>query len=121
MIFGASAPSSAAHQARPPELAVTGTRPRSRGEAAIAATTPAAPIWPMSGTVKPKWKPLAVAHRRLAGGEVGMDAKRRLHKSERRDDHPPDALDRVERQDAAVPLDQRPHHVGLARRAEGGA
>ena len=50
-----------------------------------------------------------------------MHRERRLHVGEGRDDDPPDALGGVERQDAFVALDQPPHHVGLARGAEGGA
>ena len=58
---------------------------------------------------------------RVAGREVRVHGKRRLHKRERRDDDAPDALGGVERQDAFVPLDQPSHHLGLARGAEGGA
>ena len=47
-----------------------------------------------------------------------MHRERRLHIRERRDDDAPDALDGVERQDAAMALDQLAHHRGLARRAE---
>ena len=50
-----------------------------------------------------------------------MHRERRLHVGEGRDDDAPDALDGVERQDAAMALDQPAHHVGLARRAERGA
>ncbi|MFK4678558.1 hypothetical protein ABIF39_000315 [Bradyrhizobium diazoefficiens] len=59
-----------------------------------------------------------IAHRGLAHRDVGMHRERRLHVSERRDDDAPDALDRVERQDAAMALHDPPHHVGLARRPE---
>ena len=45
----------------------------------------------------------------------------RLHEGEGADDDAPDALDGVERQDAAMALDQAAHHLGLARRAERGA
>ena len=62
-----------------------------------------------------------IAHQRIAGGQVGMHGERRLHVGEGRDDDAPDALDGVERQVAVMALDQPPHHVGLARRAEGGA
>ena len=47
-----------------------------------------------------------------------MHRERRLDVGEGRDDDAPDALDGVERQDAAMALDQLAHHVGLARRAE---
>ena len=62
-----------------------------------------------------------VAHVRVAGGQVGVDRERRLHKGEGRDDDAPDALGGIERQDAFVAIDQAAHHVGLARGAEGGA
>ena len=70
------------------------------------------------GDREAEMKPLAIAHRRLARGEIGMDAERRLHIGEGGDDDAPDAFDGVERQHSGVPLDQAPHHVGLARRAE---
>jgi hypothetical protein len=50
-----------------------------------------------------------------------MHRERRLNVSESRNDHPPDALDGVDRQDAAMALHQTAHHVGLARRPEGRA
>ncbi len=59
-----------------------------------------------------------IAHRGFADRHVGMYGERRLHIGEGRDDHAPDALDGIERQDAAMALDQAPHHVGLARRAK---
>ena len=62
-----------------------------------------------------------VAHRRLADRKIAVHAERRLHIGEGRDDHPPDALGGIEWQDAVVALDQAPHHLGLARRTEGGA
>ncbi len=62
-----------------------------------------------------------IAHQRVAGGKVGMHGKRRLHIGEGRNDDAPDALGGVERQVAVMALDQAAHHVGLARRAEGGA
>ena len=49
-----------------------------------------------------------------------MDGERRLDVGERRDDDAPDALHRVEGQDAAMTLHQAPHHVGLTGRTEGG-
>ena len=42
----------------------------------------------------------------------------RLNVREGGDDHPPDALGGVERQDAAMSLDQPAHHLGFARRPE---
>ena len=62
-----------------------------------------------------------IAHQRVAGGEIGMHGERRLHIGEGRNDDPPDALGGIERQVAVMALDQPPHHVGLARRAKGGA
>ena len=66
-------------------------------------------------------KPRGIAHQRVAGGEVGVHGERRLHVGEGGDDDPPDALGGVERQAAVMALDETPHHVGLARRAERGA
>ena len=63
----------------------------------------------------------AIAHLRIAAGNIGMDAVIRLHEGEGRDDDAPDALDRVERQDAFVALDEPAHHVGLAAGPEGAA
>ena len=63
-------------------------------------------------------KTCAVAHRGLAGREIGMHRKRCLHIGERRDDDAPDALRGIERQDAMMALHQAAHHVGLARRTE---
>ena len=73
------------------------------------------------GTVKPKWKRAESRIKRVARRQVGMHRERRLDIGEGGDDDAPDALDGIERQDAFVPLDQPPHHLGLARRAEGGA
>ena len=98
--------------------AKAGTSPRSPREAETAATTPAAPMCGTNGTVKPKWKR---AESRIAASpadKVGMHRERRLHVGEGRDDDPPDALRGVERQDAAMALDQPAHHVGLARGPE---
>ena len=63
-------------------------------------------------------KPRGIPHRGFADRDIRMHRKRRLHIGEGRDDDAPDALDGVERQDAAMALDQAAHHVGLARRAE---
>ena len=63
-------------------------------------------------------KPRRIPHRGFADGNIGMHRERRLHVSEGRDDDAPDALDGVDRQDAAVTLDQPPHHRGLARRTK---
>ena len=62
-----------------------------------------------------------IAHRGFARSQIGMHGIGRLHMREGRDDDAPDALDGVERQDAAMALDQLAHHRGFARRAEGGA
>ena len=62
-----------------------------------------------------------IAHQRVARRQVGMHRKRRLHVSEGRNNDAPDGLGGFQRQGAAMPLDQPPHHVGLARRAEGRA
>ena len=48
-----------------------------------------------------------VAHRGVAGREVGMHRERRLHIGEGRDDDAPDALGGVERQDAVMALTSR--------------
>ena len=66
-------------------------------------------------------EPRGIAHHGIAGGEIGMHRERRLHIGEGRDDHAPNALDGIERQHAAVTLDQPPHHLRFARRAERGA
>ena len=50
-----------------------------------------------------------------------MHGKRRLHISEGRNDHPPNALGGIERQVAVMALDQTAHHVGFARRPKRGA
>ena len=70
------------------------------------------------GNGEAEMKPRRIPHRGFADRNIGMDRKRRLHIGEGRDDDAPDALDGVERQDAAVTLHQPAHHVGLARRAE---
>ena len=62
-----------------------------------------------------------IAHRRVAARHVDMDRIIRLNIGEGRDDDAPDALDRVERQQAAMALGERAHHRGLARRPEGRA
>ncbi len=59
-------------------------------------------------------EPRRVPHRSVAGGDVGVDAIGGLHVGEGRDDDAPDALDRVERQPAAVTLRDVAHHGGLA-------
>jgi hypothetical protein len=62
-----------------------------------------------------------IPHRLIAGRNVGVDAERRLHIGEGGDDDPPDALDRVERQEPPVAPGQQPHHRGLAAGPEGGS
>ena len=62
-----------------------------------------------------------IAHDGIAGRQVGMHPERRLDIGEGCDDDAPDALGGIERKDAAMALDQPAHHVGLARRPEGGA
>ena len=47
-----------------------------------------------------------------------MGGERRLHVRERRDDDTPDALGRVEREQAPVAFGQGPHHRRLALRPE---
>jgi len=66
-------------------------------------------------------EPGRVAHGRIAAGNVGMDGVAGLDIGEGADDHPPDALHRIERQEAPVTLGERPHHRGLASGTEGGA
>ncbi len=61
-----------------------------------------------------------IAHGGVARRQVGMHGERRLHIGECRNDDPPDAFDGVERQNAAVAIDQPAHHLGLARGPEGG-
>ena len=63
----------------------------------------------------------AVADMVVAGREIGVNGERRLHIGEGGDDDPPDTFGGVERQDAGVALHEAPHHLGLARRPEGGA
>ena len=77
MIFGASSPSSALHHALPG--AVADTRPRSPFDLPTSATTPAAPMCGDERHREAEMEALGVAHRRLAGREVGMHAERRLH------------------------------------------
>ena len=59
-----------------------------------------------------------IAHQRVAGGQIGVHRKRRLHIGEGRDDDAPDALGGIERQVAVMALHQAAHHVGFARGAE---
>ena len=66
-------------------------------------------------------KARAVAHLRVAAGIVGVDGIGGLHEGEGRDDDAPDALHRVERQQAVVALDQRAHHLRLAVGPKGAA
>ena len=47
-----------------------------------------------------------------------MNAVGRLNIGEGGNDHPPDALDGVERQKAPMPLDKRAHHRGFPRGAK---
>ena len=61
-------------------------------------------------------KARGIAHRGVAGGQVGVDRKWRLHESECGDDDTPDTLNRIERQAAVMALDQPAHHLGFARR-----
>ena len=63
-------------------------------------------------------KPRRIPHRGFAQRHIRMHRERRLDIGEGRDDDAPDALDGVERQDAAMALHQPAHHVGLARRTE---
>ena len=49
-------------------------------------------------------KPRRIPHRGFADRNIGMHRERRLHIGEGRDDDAPDALDGVERQDAAMAL-----------------
>src|SRR5271165_7251968 len=71
-----------------------------------------------TGDGEAKMEPRGIAHRGVAARYVDMHAVRRLHIGEGRDDDPPDALDRVQRQQPAVPLHDRPHHRRLASRSE---
>ena len=61
-----------------------------------------------------------IAHQRIAGGQIGMHRKRRLHIGESRNDHAPDALGGIKRQIAVMAPNEPAHHVGLTRGAEGG-
>ena len=121
MILGAASNSSALHQAPAAGTAKAGTRPRSPFDVDTAATTAAAPICAHERHREAEMKAGGIAHQGVAGREVRMHGKRRLHVGEGRDDDAPDALGRVERQNAFVALDQPAHHLGLARRAEGRA
>ena len=62
-----------------------------------------------------------IAHRRIAAGDVDMDAVIRLHEGEGRNNNAPNSLDGIERQQPAVALDQAAHHLGLAAGTEGRA
>ncbi len=121
MIFGASGRSSALHQAPLPATAVAGTRPRSPFEAATAATTASASRCGLERHGEAEMEARGVAHRGVAGGEIRMHFERRLHIGEGRDQDAPDALHRIEGQNPAMTLDQPAHHLGFARRPEGGA
>ena len=121
MIFGAVSNSSALHQAPAPAVAKAGTRPRSPFEFGDRRDHAGGAHVRHERHREAEMEARGVAHRGVAGRQVGMHRERRLHIGEGRDDDAPDALDGVERQDAVVALDQPAHHVGLARRAEGGA
>ena len=75
----------------------------------------------MIGHGKAKMKPHAIAHRRITNRDIGMHPIRRLHIGEGRNNHPPNAFNRVERQQALVAFRQRAHHGCLAARAKRGA
>ena len=95
--------------------------PRSPREEATASITAAALGWRDVGHREAEMEPGRVAHGRIAAGNVGMDGVAGLDIGEGADDHPPDALHRIERQEAPVTLGERPHHRGLASGTEGGA
>jgi hypothetical protein len=59
-----------------------------------------------------------VAHRRIAAGDVDVDAVIRLHEGESRNNNAPNSFDGVERQKPAMPLDKAAHHLRLAARPE---
>ncbi len=71
--------------------------------------------------MKTEVEPRTVADRSVATRHVGVHRVGRLHVGERGYDDAPDALDRVEREQAAVPLHQTAQHLRFARRAEGRA
>ncbi len=71
-----------------------------------------------AGRREPEVKTRRIPHRGVAARHVGVNPVGRLNIGESRDDHPPDALDGVERQKPAMPLDKRPHHRGFARGTE---
>ena len=121
MIFGALSPSSSVHQApascdrvrgHEAEIALRGG---DRLHHAVRAEMRA------ERNREAEMKAHAVAHGGVAGAHVGMHRIGRLHMREGRDDDAPDALHRVERQDAVMALDQPAHHRGLAGGPERGA
>ena len=121
MILGAASNSSALHQA--PALA-TGKR-RHQAEIALGfrhrRDHAGGAHMRHEGHREAEMEARGIAHQGVARREIGMHRERRLHIGEGGDDDAPDALDGIERQDAFVALDQPPHHLGLARRAEGRA
>src|ERR1700722_16889026 len=71
-----------------------------------------------AGRREPEVKTRRVSHGGVAPGDVNMDAVRRLDIRERGNNHPPDALDGVERQKTPMSLDKRAHHRGFSRGAK---
>ena len=116
MIFGAPSASSAIHHGV--RLEVAETSARSPLDFATASTAAWRAEMRDIGHGEAEMKPRRIPHRGFADRNIRMHRERRLHVGEGRDDDAPDALDGVERQDAAMALHQPPHHVGLARRAE---
>ena len=121
MIFGALSNSSAAHQGPAPAVAKAGMRAEVAAGFRDRFDYARCPDMRHEGHRETEMKPGGIAHECVAGGEIRMHGERRLHIGESRDDDAPDALHRVERQVAVVALDQPPHHVGLAGRAERGS
>ena len=121
MIFGAASNSSAAHHGPAPAVANAGTSPRSPFDSEIRRDHARRAGVRHERHREAEMEARGIAHHGVAGGEVGVHRERRLNVSESGDDDAPDALGGIERQVAAMPLHQAPHHVGLAGRAEGRA
>ena len=118
MIFGASGDASLVHQAPAPGPPSTANMPRSPTELADRADHLARPEMRHAGRREPEVKTRRIPHCGVASRHVGVNAVGRLNIGEGRDDHPPDALDRVERQKPTMPLDKRAHHRGFPRGTE---
>ena len=101
------APSTTRPAARPGSARNT---PRSPAEPATASITARGAVVRHVGHREAEMEARRVAHRRVAAGDVGMHAVGRLDIGEGRDDDAPDALGRVEGQQALMPRGEAAHH-----------